>query len=583
MTRRIGTTLVLTAAVATVTPTATAGQDIPAQNLSRYAVLVPDLEPLEAADRGFGRDAARELRELMGTLPTHEAIARRDIERGLDEVDLDMEDLDCPTARQLAVRMDARVVLCAAYEERERGSYAVTATFYDVRSGESFAVRPTTSNEDGDEGTARHIFDQFDTYVRHLRAAANCEGYAQSRLWDDALRNCDEALELNAEAIGTRYRRARILFDTERQEASLEELARVLERDPIHESALQLAGFVSATLGRTDDAVDYYGRYLQLDPTNAAVRMRVAYELATAGDPPGAMLLIEEGIDLDPSNATLWEQLGGYAMGIGERMNRGAAEGDAGALPPDAISYYRRAIEAYGRVFELRGAETDPAHLRSIVIAHVRLDEPEPAVETAERALETHPDDARLWSAYADALRRAGRLQTALQALDRVEAIDPAYPDLRLRRANWLLEDGRVLDAVDVLRVVAEREPERADVAARLVLQDAHANGVQEDRFDYAIEAISAVGVLPNLSDATRHALNFWHGYSLLRIASGEQEPRTVESARAALPKFLEVRALFADVGDYPATVNVQIATFREQVETFIEIQEAIIRRGGGA
>jgi hypothetical protein len=139
-----------------------------------------------------------------------------------------------------------------------------------------------------------------------------------------------------------------------------------------------------------------------------------------------------------------------------------------------------------------------------------------------------------------------------------------------------------VLDAVDVLRVVAEREPERADVAARLVLQDAHANGVQEDRFDYAIEAISAVGVLPNLSDATRHALNFWHGYSLLRIASGEQEPRTVESARAALPKFLEVRALFADVGDYPATVNVQIATFREQVETFIEIQEAIIRRGGG-
>ena len=197
MTQRYGITMAFSLAVLTGAPTSARGQEAPQRDLSRFTVLVPDLQPLGGADRDFGEDVAKELRGLLNTLATHQAIGRREIERSLDEVDRDMDEVDCTLARQLAARIDARVVLCAAYEEVEEDRFAVTATFYDVGSGESFSVSPTTRVDREDELTARHIFVQFDTYTRHLRAAANCEDYARSQLWENALRNCDEALALN--------------------------------------------------------------------------------------------------------------------------------------------------------------------------------------------------------------------------------------------------------------------------------------------------------------------------------------------------------------------------------------------------
>ena len=162
-------------------------QDRTPQQLARFRVLIPDLEPLEDADRGFGRDVAKALRELIGSMPTHQAIERDDIRDSLDDVDLRIEDLDCNVTRQLAVRMNAQVALCAAYSEPSRDRFTVEAVFYDVGSGESFAVAPTAGAKREDEAVAGHIFQQFDTYTAHLRAAANCEDFAASQLWDRAL------------------------------------------------------------------------------------------------------------------------------------------------------------------------------------------------------------------------------------------------------------------------------------------------------------------------------------------------------------------------------------------------------------
>ena len=113
------------------------------------------------------------------------------------------------------------------------------------------------------------------------------------------------------------------------------------------------------------------------------------------------------------------------------------------------------------------------------------------------------------------------------------------------------------------------------------MLADAHANGVQQERYGYAIAALTAVRELPNLTQGTRHELNFWLGYSLLRDGAGEQEARTLETARATLPRFQRALELLRDAGEYPARVNVDIGQLRSNVQTYIEIQEAIIRRGG--
>lgn len=99
--------IVCMAALLVATPSWVAAQDGTPQQLARFRVLIPDVEPLEDADRGFDRDVAKALRELIGVMATHQIIERDDIRDSPDDLDMRIEDLNCAFTRQLAVRMDA--------------------------------------------------------------------------------------------------------------------------------------------------------------------------------------------------------------------------------------------------------------------------------------------------------------------------------------------------------------------------------------------------------------------------------------------------------------------------------------------
>jgi tetratricopeptide (TPR) repeat protein len=554
-----------------------------AQEMGRFRVLIPDFEPVEGANNDFGKDAAKELRELINTLPTHQSIEKKEIEQNLKRFKMKMDELDCIRTRQLASQIDAQVALCASYTEVSKDQFVVNASFWDIAGGEEFQIEQTDGMRKQEEVAAQVMFDQFDRYVQQIRFAQFCGEYAQSQQWDNALRNCDQALELNPNAVGTRYQRARILYDSERFPEALEELERVLELNQFHEGALQLAGYISAAEGQDDQAREYYGQYLELNPSNASVRMKIAYDLAQAGDPVGAMQFIQVGLDVDPDNADLWEQYGGFAFSAALEIQQTSGVGaeNGGGVAPEAVEYFREAIDAYEKVFAVKGADTPVGHLRNIIAAYVQLDELESAITMAERALETHSQEDAIWSIYADALQRSDRLDDAIAALDRVKEINPSYPNVSLRQGNWLIQAGRVQDAVGVLREAVAGDGAQADVAARLIFADAYANGVQKNRYDYAVTGIAAAKQLPDLGSMMSSQLNFWHAYSLYQGAVKEQEPQTLQTAQATLPKFQEALRLFGQAGEYAASQpSITLEQFQNNTNTYIEIQEAIIKRG---
>lgn len=575
-TRRVLTWL---AAALILAPAAVRAQQ---ETMGRFRVLVPDFEAMAGADRDFGEEAAKRLREMINTLATHQPIDRKEIEQNLKRFKLKMEELDCIRTRQLAAQMNAQVALCASYTGRGP-EYAVSAEFWDVAAGEALMVDPTTGVEKQEAATAQHIFGSFDRYVQQIRFAQFCGEYAQSQQWDNALRNCDQALELNPNAVGTRYQRARILFDANRFPESLEELKRVLALNEFHEDALQLAGYVSAKEGQDDQARAYYRQYLELSPGNAQVRMRIAYDLASAGDPKGAMDFIQVGLDVNPENMDLWEQYSGFAFAAGLEVNQEASVGaeNGGGVAPEAAEYFRKAIKASKKVFAAKGPETPVAILRNIIAGHVQLDEVDQAITVGRSALETHPQEDALWSVYADALQRSGRIDEAVAALDRVKEINPSFPNVSLRQGNWLIQAGRVEDAVAVLRETVAGNSAQADVAARLIFADAYSNGIQKDRFEYAITGINAAKQLPNLSSGMLSQLHFWHAFALYTGGVKEQEPQTLATAQATLPKFQQAVQLFGQGREYAATqASINLAQFLANTQTYIEIQEAIIKRG---
>ncbi len=572
---RLHRTLILLSTALAVVPAASLGAQ------ERFRVLIPNFQPLEGADKKFGENVAKDLRELVGGLATHQSIDKKEIETNLKRFKMKWEDLDCVRTRQLAAQMNAQVALCASYSGT-KDAYTVNAAFWDVSSSEVFEVDPTTAGEKADKDAAQHIFGQFDRYQQQVRAAAICADYAGSQQWDSALRNCDEALELNPNAVGTRYLKARILFDSDHYPEALTELKKVLELNAFHEDALQLAGYISAKEGQDDQALEYYSQYLELNPGSAAVRMKIAYELAQAGDPAGAMHLIQQGLDVDPENIDLIEQFGGFAFAAGQKVNDAAAADneDGGAVAPEAANYYRQAIEAYKKVFAAKGADTPVGELRSIIAAHIQLGELDDAIAVANQALETHPQEDAIWSMYADALQRTGKLDEAIEALDHASQIDPENTAYSLRKGKWLVEAGRVDEAVASLKNVATADPQQAESAARMIFADAYAKGVQKNNYGYAIKLIGAAKQMPNLGTAMKQQLNFWHGYSLYQEALNEQKPATVATAKSTLPKFQQALSLLQQVGDYPKTVNVNMEQFLTGVNTYIEIQEAIIKRG---
>ena len=75
--------------------------------------------------------------------------------------------------------------------------------------------------------------------------------------------------------------------------------------------------------------------------------------------------------------------------------------------------------------------------------------------------------------------------------------------------------------------------------------------------------------------------LNFWNGYALYKKGEAEQRPQTLESARATLPMFQEARRLFQGASSYAASQpSINLQQFLDAVTQYVEIQEAIIKRG---
>ena len=543
----------------------------------RFRVMIPDLFPEGDTGRGFGEDVAEELRDLINQLPTHEPVERNDIRDALRQFDIDRDDLNCIRARQLATQINSELVMCGYYTEGA-DDWTLRAEFVSVESGETFSVEEfTVPDRDGEELAAEHIFRVFDGYVEQLRFAAICQEYFGSQQWANALQNCDQAIAGNPGSEASRYARARSVMELGDRQEALDEFLTVLDLNPFHENALQFAGMLSAEFGMKEESLRHYEAYLELNPTSAPVRMRVAYDLATAGNAAGAMILIEEGIAMDDSNDDLWEQLGGFAFTAAGQAMEGQSE-----PTPEVERLYRRAIEAYTRVFEARGAETTPAQLANVISAYRQLGDPA-AIEFAQSAVEAHPQEASLWSRLADALQRNDRIEEAIAALESAKQANPDYPNLSARHGSWLLEADDVDQAVVFLKEAVERGEQSADMMAGLLFGKAYNDGVQTTNWTFAISLLERTKGEFDISDNMSSQLNFWHGWSLYNHGLALQEPSTVDSARQSLPVFQQALRLFEAGRAYAATVDsINLTDILNAAQTYVDIQDAIIRRGGG-
>jgi tetratricopeptide (TPR) repeat protein len=552
-----------------------------AQDGGRFRVLIPYFEPQNGADRNFGRQASEDLREMMGSMPTHVAMDEDDIEDQAERFNMDIDDLNCLYALQLAAQIDVPILVCGSYTQDAQRNSTLTASIRTVDTSDEFVLPPITVGRDGREEAARHVMTAFERYNTLIRSAAICTDYAASQQWEAALRNCEESLAINPNAMTTRYMRAQILYELERLPEALEDFDRVLEMDPLNENALRTAGFIATRMGDDERGRAYYRRYLDVNPGNTAIRMSIASQMAEAGDPQGALEFIQPGLDVAPDDADLLDLFGTFAfMGaLDAQTTYLAANASAQGLSPEAADFYRQGIDAYLKVIAVRGAETPIDRLRNLVIAYSQLEDYPAALAMAERVFEREPNDVSVRNMYADVLKSSGRLEDALAALDRVLELEPDHPSARVKKATWLIEVQRIEDAVATLLPTAVDGPS-ADNAATMIFNEVYTNGFNRQDYAYTIRGMVAAKTIPNLTARMREQLHFWHGLSIFQRTSPLAQANNLESARVTLPAFQEAQALLNQAGSYPSSVGVDMAATMQALATYIEIQEALIRRG---
>ena len=551
------------------------------QEMGRVRVLVPDLYSVDGEDRGWGEDVAEELRDIINELATHMPIDRGDIRDELRRFDLRMEDLNCISTIQLAPQIDAGVAVCVNYQVEGDNRRLHEIQFVDAQSSARFPVEDLTVHKDQKEEAAQHIAGAFDLLVQQLRMRVFCFDYAQQEDWTAALRNCDQALELNGDDNGVRYQRAQALYRLERLDEALSEVETILEADAYYEDALNLGGYLATTLGRADEGRDYYSRYLEVNPNADAVRRNIAYEMFDAGDAEGAMLLIEEGLGGEEPSPDLLGDLGAYAMEAARQATpEGVQPGDE--LPAEVSALYRKAITSLEGVFEALGDSMDVGQVRNIVSAYAQINEAENAVAFAERALEVYPEEASLLSTYSTALQRLERIDDAVAALARIEEIDPNYPDLYARQASLFIRADRRDDALPIMQRAIDRGSDPNQMA-QLLFGDAYQKGLDtrnpNRNLDYGIAGVEAAKSF-DLNAETRAQMDFWHGYGLYLKGVATQEPNTLASAQSARPMFESSLPLLQAGASYAPSVGINPDQIIQAAQQYLDIQNAIIRRG---
>ena len=550
-------------------------------------ILVAPVSVVEPLDRRFGERIADEVRDALQVFAGYSALDEGDVEDALDDYDLDDENMSHIDWRQLAQVLGGSLVMVGtAQQDGERVN--VDVDFIDPRTGDELPIDPFTVADDRQhEAAAQEVMTQLGPAVEYLRSIAFCADYLASELVQDALNNCNKALELSPGSNRAYYLRGRTHMVAESWGSASEDLERVVATENSNTEALQAVAYTHAQMGNKDASLDYYRQYLNFQPDDISVRLNIAYELAAAGGHAEALQILEDGVTRAPDNVELLKYLGGIAIAAGQT--------DGEVTDAEAI---RTAVDALEKVVALEGASVDPSVLSNITTGYLLIEDYPGALAASDRAIASVENPSSneggedsedsgvskesllsdLYSARSQVYGRLERYDEAAAEFQRALEYDPNIQNGSERLARFKLLAGDTEGAIADYRTAVANGGDTNAIADQLFSQ-AYNDHFTSGRYT---QAISVFTVAAEFAESTETAsrIHFFIGYGYFQrataIDSGNEDAEACGPAQSALNAFQAVGPHLAQAGSYEAGSQGQI---REAVDVQLYRQEQIIAK----
>lgn len=556
--RRAPALVVALAAVFTLSAELPAQEEEGQQPSGRTRVLVPPLQTAQGVNDDFGRNVAERVRERLQAFDILTAVTGDEIDDALDEFDLNRDEMTPVQWRQLAGQINAGLILLGEASPASGGGVDVQVRYVDAKTGDELRSPSFSVSGDGGDGrqaAADQIASSLDTQVTYMRSLLFCQDYFGAEQFEDALRNCNEALSINETSTQALMIRGQIYREQEQWEDARQDFSTVVENNESNTSALQNLAYVNAQLGNTDRATELYREYLNFNPDDSQIRLNVAYNLASAGALDEAISLLQDGVERDSTNANLWKYMGDVALRKGTSGSGTQVQGqDAGVEDTAAV---RLAVNAYEHVLDIRGDSAQPDLIQNTIKAQMQMGNLQEALDFSDRALSERPEDTTVLGLKASVLARQENYADAASVMDSLISLDSEFQQAYLRRGSYRLQAGVSADEVlpDFERAVEQGTS--GNVIADRMLAVGYNDYFQNDDLQTASQLFQTGLEFAESGSEAANRLHFFLGYGAYQ--QGEQldssnTEEACEPAQQALEYFQQAQSELKQAGSYQAS-----------------------------
>ena len=360
--------------------------------------------------------------------------------------------------KQLAVFIKAEEFVDGNVTRASDGSITLAATLNLPRG--AGMVQPLGSFSGAKPGdVAAKLSGELEKARKQIKGATDCMQANRQRQYDEAKAHAAKAIGAYSNSVFARICLLEVAIAQKAGDAQLIKVSEeILAIAPENDRALAVVTDAYARMVATDKS--YEDKYIAMlekllaaDPTNTTLQANVVNALARAGKLDKATIVINEAVKQSPGDPEL----------IKLQWTVYRAKGDLkGAIPIGE------------EMIKHDTAAADTVFFQQLVAAYLSDSQPQKAQEAAARGANKFPNNATLWISVAQLARRNGQIPQALEAIDKVIAINPKYPGVLLQKAAIYSEQNNVDSLRATLRAAVAAGDDKA-TAAGMILPKANA------------------------------------------------------------------------------------------------------------